>query len=274
MNDGLDVHGRTGHVAWRRNARPSVDVLFLHGFSDSADCWSPLVPSLPERCGLLAIDARGHGSSGLPKEPFGRTAHAADAAMVLDAIDGVPGRGVVVVGHSMGAVTAAALAERRPDLVRAVVLEDPPPGGPRPASTSSQTRRTQMPDWLRDVRALDLAARIEAGRRSDPQWPDDELEPWAVSKEQVDPSMFDLPAEVIVPLTDVLARVRCPVLLVHGDTERGGLISRDLAAECAKVAAGEFAAAHIAGAGHSVRRDQRAAYAAALQHFLDRNCPV
>jgi pimeloyl-ACP methyl ester carboxylesterase len=60
-----------------------------------------------------------------------------------------------------------------------------------------------------------------------------------------------------------------PVLLIHGDTERGSLISTEYAEHCARAAAGEFRAVHIAGAGHSVRRDNRPQYLAELTTFLD-----
>jgi pimeloyl-ACP methyl ester carboxylesterase len=78
-----------------------------------------------------------------------------------------------------------------------------------------------------------------------------------VSKAQLNPHLFDLPFHEAGPLTDLLAEIFCPVLLIHGDTERGSLISAEYAERCARAAAGEFRAVHIAGAGHSVRRDKR-----------------
>jgi pimeloyl-ACP methyl ester carboxylesterase len=89
-----------------------------------------------------------------------------------------------------------------------------------------------------------------------------------VSKAQLDPHLFDLPFQDAAPLTDLLAEITCPVLLIHGDTERGSLISAEYAERCAQAAAGEFRAAHIPGAGHSVRRDNRPQYVAELTTFL------
>ncbi|MFI7066647.1 alpha/beta fold hydrolase [Kribbella sp. NPDC050124] len=259
------VRGRAGHLAWYRTDEAPADVAFLHGFSDSAQCWEPLISAMPG-IRALAIDARGHGESGLPEEPIRHAAHRDDAALVLS---NQPGDGgVVVVGHSMGAMAAAHLAASRPDLVRAVVLEDPPTGA---APGNQRGRSWSEPRWLADLRALDLPSRIARGRSDEPDWPDDELEPWAVSKAQVNPHLFDLPFEEAAPLTDLLAATTCPVLLIHGDTERGSLISAEYAETCARVAAGEFQAAHIAGAGHSVRRDNRPQYIAALTTFLDRH---
>ena len=136
-----------------------------------------------------------------------------DAALVLSSQprDGA----VVVVGHSMGAMSAAHLAASRPDLIRAVVLEDPPTGQP---TAGQQDVPWSVPNWLADLRALDLPARIARGRTDNPDWPDDELEPWATSKAQLNPHLFDLPFQEAAPLTDLLAATTCPVLLIHGDT--------------------------------------------------------
>ncbi len=252
-------------MAWYRTDEAVAEVAFLHGFSDSAQCWEPLIGAVPG-IRALAIDARGHGESGLPEEPLRYTAHRDDAALVLS---GQPrDGGVVVVGHSMGAMAAAYLAASRPDLVRAVVLEDPPTGEP-PAG--QQDESWSEPRWLADLRALDLPARIARGRSDDPDWPDDELEPWAVSKAQLNPHLFDLPYQEPAPLTDLLAAITCPVLLIHGDTERGSLISTEYAERCVRAAAGEFRAVHISNAGHSVRRDNRPQYVAELTTFLDQN---
>ncbi|MEV4260905.1 alpha/beta hydrolase [Kribbella sp. NPDC049584] len=265
----FSVRGRTGHLAWYRTDEGAAEVAFLHGFSDSAQCWEPLIGAM---AGIraLAIDARGHGESGLPEEPVSYTAHRDDAALVLS--NQPSDAGVIVVGHSMGAMAAAYLAAARPDLVRAVVLEDPPTGPPtanqQPPTGERQERPMIMPDWLAEVRALEVPARIARGRAADPDWAEDELEPWAVSKGQVNPQLFELPYRDPQPLTDLLAEITCPVLLIHGDPERGGLISTEYAERCAQAAAGEFQAAHIAGAGHSVRRDKRPQYVAELTSFL------
>jgi pimeloyl-ACP methyl ester carboxylesterase/ADP-ribose pyrophosphatase YjhB (NUDIX family) len=259
------VRGRTAHLAWYRTDEAAADVAFLHGFSDSAQCWEPLIHALPG-IRALAIDARGHGESGLPEEPLVQARQCDDAALVLSSQprDG----GMIVVGHSMGAMTAAHLAAAEPGLVRAVVLEDPPPGQRR---TDRQDAPFSMPTWLADARALDLPSRIARCRSDNPDWPDDELEPWAVSKAQLNPHLFDLPFQEWTPLTEVLAAITCPVLLIHGDIERGSLISTEYAKRCAEAAAGEFRAVHIPGAGHSVRRDNRPQYVAELTAFLDRH---
>ena len=128
-----------------------------------------------------------------------------------------------------------------------------------------------MPTWLEELLALDVPARIARGRSENPDWPEDELEPWAISKAQVNPHLFDLPFQQAGPLTDLLAAITCPVLLIHGDTERGSLISPEYAERCAEAAAGEFQAVHIPDTGHSVHRDNRPQFIAELTTFLNQH---
>ena len=95
-------------------------LLAIHGITANGRCWDTVAALLPERR-ILAPDLRGRGrSNGLPG-PYGLRRHAEDLARLLDA-DGGGAR--TVVGHSMGAFVAVALAASRPDLVARLVLVD------------------------------------------------------------------------------------------------------------------------------------------------------
>ncbi|MBM7784383.1 alpha/beta fold hydrolase [Tenggerimyces flavus] len=256
------TRGRTEHLAWVRT-RDDVDTVFLHGFSDNADVWLPWFDQFPSR-GSLAIDSRGHGQSGLPEDEGGASANAADVALVLGAQE-IPAAGVVLIGHSMGAVTAAATAGQFPELVRAVVLEDPPfPTPPVPDAT-----QRSVPEWFLAERARSLEERIENARARNPAWSDDEIEPQARSTGELDQRMFELPVEAPVAMSERLTRVTCPVLVIHGDVARGSTTSPEQAEALRNAAAGELTIAHVPDAGHNIRRDQRSAYLAVVNAFLD-----
>jgi len=93
-------------------------LLLVHGYGGAAWNFAELARRLPGRR-LIVPDLPGHGASGgLPAAPT--LAGYADAlGAVCDAED-VPA--VDVVGHSLGGVVALRLAERRPELVRRLVL--------------------------------------------------------------------------------------------------------------------------------------------------------
>lgn len=107
-------------------------VVALHGVTASYVNFVGVADKLAGRRPLWALDLRGRGDTDKPEDgPFGMSQHARDVAAAMTAA----GVGeAVVIGHSMGAFVAAALAAEHPDLVRGLVLVDgglplePPPG--------------------------------------------------------------------------------------------------------------------------------------------------
>lgn len=102
-----------------------VRYLFLHGFSDSADCWQRVQKRLAVAGhGSLAVDQPSHGHADpldpdLPViEQF--LAFAAAAARVTD-----DGRPVIVVGNSLGGAHALLLGQHHPELVHGVAAISP-----------------------------------------------------------------------------------------------------------------------------------------------------
>ncbi|MCP2637425.1 alpha/beta hydrolase [Microbacterium sp. HD4P20] len=99
-------------------------VTFLHGAGLNAHTWDTTILAL----GLpaLAIDLPGHGDSSWREDAayVGRVM-APDVAAGMDAWTRAP---QVLVGQSLGGLTAAAVAAARPDLVRELVVIDITPG--------------------------------------------------------------------------------------------------------------------------------------------------
>ena len=99
----------------------------LHGLTASHVCFYGLAERLAGRKPVFALDLRGRGDSDKPAGIYGMKQHAADVAAAMRAMGLGPS---VIVGHSMGAFAAAALAEQEPRLVAGLVLID---GGYAPA---------------------------------------------------------------------------------------------------------------------------------------------
>lgn len=91
-------------------------LLFVHGFSLDMTTWREQWADLSADHRCVLMDHRGHGASEHPAggdlsvRSMGR-----DIAAVLDAV--APDRPVVIVGHSMGAIAALAMAEVRSDVM-------------------------------------------------------------------------------------------------------------------------------------------------------------
>jgi pimeloyl-ACP methyl ester carboxylesterase len=121
----VPVAGGYLYVA-RTDISPSaadVVVLAIHGIASSHMVWRPTVRAVADcaRACVLAPDLRGRGrSAGLPG-PYGFKAHVAD---LLAALDDAGVQKATLVGHSMGAYIATALAAAHPDRVAGVVLID------------------------------------------------------------------------------------------------------------------------------------------------------
>jgi pimeloyl-ACP methyl ester carboxylesterase len=126
MNGELDLHVEEDGSP----DRPPV--LMLHGIMSSHRTWDWLVPELSERFRLLRLDFRGHGRSGRAPGEYMPDGYVADAVAVLEQVGPC-----VVIGHSLGGVTAAALTQQRPDLVTAALMEDPPLGSTVPGEAAS-----------------------------------------------------------------------------------------------------------------------------------------
>ncbi|WP_419995648.1 alpha/beta fold hydrolase [Streptomyces boninensis] len=88
-------------------------VVLAHGWTCSTAFWAPVIRDLAADHRVIAYDQRGHGRSPAASSPGGysTTALADDLGAVLDAaLD--PGERAVIVGHSMGAMTIIAAANR------------------------------------------------------------------------------------------------------------------------------------------------------------------
>ncbi len=98
-------------------------LVLLHGLGSARSTWDPIIPALTNQCRVLAFDQRGHGKSSRASGTYTLEHYVPDAIAFCEAVTTRP---VVLVGHSLGGVVAGSVARTRPDLVRGLLLEDPP----------------------------------------------------------------------------------------------------------------------------------------------------
>lgn len=264
-----------------RSGRPAAEapvLVLLHGHSDSGPSWADAIERWSGDYHVVAVDQRGHGESPrFTEAEFERgttDVMAGDTIAVLTELADETGRPSLLAGHSMGARLSGIATAAAPDLVAAVVLEDPPwwlpVGGPSPwerRSEDTPAADTEPAPEPTDPTVDDL---ITAQRASSPNWPESELWPWAESKEQHDPEMAKHRRDQTMDWTETVRALAVPTLLVTG-TNRV-LIGPDVRDEVRRIAP-DVQIAVIEDAGHCVRRDQGTAYHAVADAFLAANKP-
>jgi N-formylmaleamate deformylase len=275
----LEINGARLSVA-HSGAETQPAVVLVHGFSDNGTCWPRLSQDLQEQYHVVLPDARGHGRSARIV-PGDKIDLAADLAGIIRSLDlDRP----IVVGHSMGAATAAQLAARFPALVRALILEDPPwrpyPETPAlvrmtPGDLENQDLKAVTPSpeanplkrWIDSLDGLTAEQIAGRNRTEHPDWPQDVLLRWSEAKQQLDRNFFL--REEAHPMTwpDIVDAIGCPTLLIISDPDRGGITTPELASEIASRNPA-FNVVRIEGVGHHIRFEAYERYREAIFGFL------
>ena len=256
------VNGLTLHYTRTGGAKPPV--VLAHGFSDDGLCWTPVAEALAADYDVVMVDARGHGRSAAPEQGYGSADHAADLAGVIRAL-GL--KRPAVLGHSMGAASTLVLAGLYPELPRAILLEDPPPWWITAEAGVPLTRQSPIRLGIIELKRKTREELIAHARSGSPTWSEAELGPWADAKLRFSFNILtaDEPAAVDWPAT--VRRITCPALLITADPALGALVTPESAAELQALAP-QTRIAHIAGAGHSIHREQFARYIEMVRAFM------
>lgn len=257
--NGINLH-------YYRTGGDKAPVVFAHGLTDNGLCWAPLVRMLEADYDCIMVDARGHGWSSAPTSGYTNADHAADYAALIQTLGLAQ---PAIVGHSMGGGTSAQLAASYPGLVRGTVLEDPP-WRPQGGGASPEERRAMAEQWRSDVianRTKSLEQLIAGVRQRSPLWSAAELDQWAPSKQQVSPQALDYALFPSTPWWEIIGQITCPTLLVIADASMGAIVNEATAAQATALNP-KVEVAHIAGAGHNIRREQFDAYVAVVRKFL------
>ncbi len=132
----------SGPISALKFGDASPRVIFLHGGGQNAHTWDTVIVGLGEPA--LAVDLPGHGRSAWRDDgDYGPKQNAETVEPVLRAL--APNADLVV-GMSLGGLTAIRLAVAAPELVRKLVLVDVTPSAP--------DRHTQMTDEQKGTVAL------------------------------------------------------------------------------------------------------------------------
>lgn len=238
------------HQAGGGDGRTKPPLVLLHGYTDNGLCWARVARDLQDEYDVYMPDARGHGRTQGDVHIFSYEQLAADVVAFIQAL-GL--ERPFLFGHSMGAQTALIVAALAPDLVRAIVLEDPP--FDHAASHDPQVLQT-IADEARLFQERPLAEKMSAIRENNPGWHEAEIGPWAESTEEYNPeiqspSVRQRMHQFVWRPTAV--KVTCPVLLITADPAKG-IVTPAVAAEAARLMP-RCETLQVPQAGHCIHRD-------------------
>jgi len=267
----LQVGGLTLHaLEWGAPGRPAL--CFLHGGSAHAHWFDAVVPAFVDRYHVLSLDQRGHGASQWAPDPaYATEDFARDLVGVMDALGW---RRMTVIGHSMGGHNAMAFAAWHPERVERLVVVDSRPSIPAERLQTMHRRGDRGP-----MRHETLESALKSFR--------------LLPRETVaDPRLLEHLARVGITQRDgrflyrfdpacngrrrptdgwaLLDRIIAPTLLVRG--EHSPILPREMAADMlARLSHARLV--EIPGTYHHLVLDAPAAFARALEDFLDQPVP-
>jgi N-formylmaleamate deformylase len=217
-----------------------------------------LARSLEAEYDVVMPDARGHGNSSTPLSGY-RYEDCADDVVAF--IQELGLCAPILVGHSMGGMTAALVASRPDVLLRGVVLADPTFLSPE------RQREVYESDVVEQHRRLlgrsSEEVMTEARGRNAHRNPE-LIDIMVNARLQARISAFDVLRPPNPDYRELVGAIRVPTLLVIAD---GGVVSAETAEELKRSNA-RLCVEQIRDAGHGIHYDQPERFAMIIASFL------
>jgi pimeloyl-ACP methyl ester carboxylesterase len=233
-------------------------VLMAHGMYDDGRRWIPLGSDLADDYDVIAYDARGHGRSDAPETGYDIERRVAD---LVGIVNGLNLTDPTIVGHSMGAATAAWAAAHHTDLPRGLVIEEPSRFHEGPEISMKKAQEITR-ERLRESQALSIEERIEE-HYDDGNHDPEHIRRLATSVDECSPHIAGI-AQEHSPVKQAFDEIVCPTLVLRRDVDVADRVKDQNAAD--RLANGRLV--HIPNAEHYVFRNEYDAAYAELRAFL------
>jgi pimeloyl-ACP methyl ester carboxylesterase len=286
-----DIIGPTSHffysqrlklhyVDWGNHHLPIA--ILVHGGRDHCRSWDFVALDLRKHFHVIALNLRGHGDSDWAiGGSYSITDHVLDLGQLMNALE--PSQPVVLIGHSLGAGVVLQRAGVFPEAVGAVVAIEGL--GPPSAMLRETPAHERMEHWVIDMLALaqrkpreysSIEQAMARMREANPHLSVDlahHLTIYGMRRNEngtfswkydnytraTSPYLFNLK-----DATEIWSRIRCPTLLVRGDSSWAGDWERDGRLDAFRSA--ELVT--VKSAGHWVHHDQLREFLTVIHRFL------
>jgi len=249
--NGIQIH-------YTRTGGTKPPIILLHGLNANGACWTAQAHVLEVEYDVIMPDARGHGKSSAPDYGYRYEDHANDVVGFIKALE-LPAP--ILIGHSMGGMTAAVVASHNPKLLRGLILADPSFISPK---YQREVRDSDVADQHRRMLNKSLKEIVAEARIRHPNRSLDILDQNAQAQLQTSMSAFDVLTPPYPDYIQLISRIDVPSLLVFGDA---GVISLSVAAELQSINP-RLQVEQISKAGHGLHYDQPESFAAVVKNFL------
>lgn len=282
--NSIDIH----YLRTAASGRRTPSLVLLHGLMGSGAGWTPVARALEGEFDVIMPDARGHGRSSAPGDGY---RYDELAGVVIGLINGLDLSHPVLVGHSMGGMTAAVVAARTAGAViagrEAVGAIHGAVGAIHGAVSAIHNVRLGAlilvdptflsPDRQRDVYTSDVAEQhrraltrsraelIVEARARHPQRSLELLEIQAEARLNTSLAAFDVLRPPAPDYRVVMQGIDIPTLLVIGD--RTPVVTLDMATELAS-GNPHVRIAEVRDAGHAIPFEQPEALSREIAAFL------
>ena len=249
--NGINIH-------YTRTGGSKPPLILLHGLMTSGVCWTGLARVLEKEYDVIMPDARGHGNSSVPEFGYRYDDHAND---VIGLINFLRLPAPILLGHSMGGMTAAVVASRKPNLLRGLVLADPTFLSPK---VQRKVLDGDVAEQHRKMLNMSLDEVMADARNRHPNRSEETLELFARARLQTSMAAFDVLTPPNPDYKILVSAIDVPSLIVFGDN---GVVSSVVAKELQRLNP-KLQAEQIMEAGHSVHLDQPERFASIIVSFL------
>ncbi|MCE1254460.1 MAG: alpha/beta hydrolase [Anaerolineae bacterium] len=249
--NGINIH-------YTRTGGGLQPIILLHGLTANGACWSAVARVLEQDYDVIMPDARGHGKSDAPLYGYRYEEHAGDIAGLVQTLGlSAP----VLIGHSMGGMSAAVAAAHYPQLFRALILADPSFLSPE---VQREVRDSDVAEQQRRLLKMSLNEIMAETGAKHPERPPELIELLARARLQTRMSAFDVLTPPNPDYRQLARLIKIPTLLVMAEN---GVLSPAAAAELQKVKP-DLQVKIIPKAGHGLHYDQPDLFAGAVKSFL------